>query len=280
MVKTKSIILQGSFENITKAIAHHLNIMHVEDLLFNFSETDFRKSNSEQIAFALEWACFGFDDFGEIILRDINKNRTGITIVDPFWMDDYEKPDYDAPEPPVSDEFLEERNLMISKRDEIVEDFLERLKKDGYIEHSFLDRDDVYSDDMYIDQGRIEELKITKSEQWDTLRLEELCRELNTCYSTESYLAVVMLLRTILNHIPPIFGHKIFSEFANNYGGKRNNKSFKKSMQNLDKSLKNIADRHLHQPIRQKESLPTRTQVDFRQDLDVLLEEVVRVLKE
>jgi hypothetical protein len=47
----------------------------------------------------------------------------------------------------------------------------------------------------------------------------------------------------------------------------------------LDRSLRNIADAHLHVQIRTSEVLPTGPQVDFRADLDVLLSEVVRVLK-
>ena len=47
-------------------------------------------------------------------------------------------------------------------------------------------------------------------------------------------------------------------------------------MRHLNKSLRNIADNMLHVQIRQIESLPNATQVEFRADLDRLLEEVVR----
>ena len=43
--------------------------------------------------------------------------------------------------------------------------------------------------------------------------------------------------------------------------------------------MRNISDSFLHSQIRQKEVLPNSTQVDCKQDLDVLLSEVVRVLK-
>ena len=52
----------------------------------------------------------------------------------------------------------------------------------------------------------------------------------------------------------------------------------KKSLR-LNEPLKNIANGFLHQTIRKKETLPTETQVDFRQDFDVLFEEIVRLLK-
>src|SRR5712672_4100537 len=45
-------------------------------------------------------------------------------------------------------------------------------------------------------------------------------------------------------------------------------KSFKASMQTLDRSLRNIADQHLHSPIRSSETLRNARQVDFGNDLD------------
>ncbi len=83
-----------------------------------------------------------------------------------------------------------------------------------------------------------------------------------------------MLVRAIVDHVPPIFGQKSFKEVANNYQG---SSSFKKSMLHLDQSLRNVADAHLHTHIRQRESLPSQTQVYFAQDLDVLLAEILRL---
>ena len=48
-------------------------------------------------------------------------------------------------------------------------------------------------------------------------------------------------------------------------------------MQRMETSLRNIADTHLHSPIRTREDVPTAVQVDFAADLDVLLGEVIRV---
>jgi hypothetical protein len=85
-----------------------------------------------------------------------------------------------------------------------------------------------------------------------------------------------MLVRAILDHVPPIFGLAKFSDIANNYHG---SKSFKESMKHLENSQRDIADHHLHVQIRSRESLPNKTQINFSADLDVLLSEVVRVLK-
>ena len=89
-------------------------------------------------------------------------------------------------------------------------------------------------------------------------------------------MATAMLIRSIADHIPPVFGFKTFAEVANNYAGAQ---SFRASMKNLDNSLRNIADAHLHVHIRRSETLPTEAQVPFQADLDVLLAEIVRVAK-
>ena len=127
----------------------------------------------------------------------------------------------------------------------------------------------------YVDLDRIEELRAISSTQFDLAKLVELCEEINRCYTSECYLAVAMLIRAVLDHVPPIFKCGSFVEVANNYGGR----SLKRSLQHLQNSSRNIADAHLHLPIRSRESLPNKTQVNFSNDLDVLLAEVVRILK-
>jgi hypothetical protein len=49
-------------------------------------------------------------------------------------------------------------------------------------------------------------------------------------------------------------------------------------MRRLEGAARTIADMHLHTPIRAQESLPSRTQVNFSNEIDVLLAEVIRVL--
>lgn len=128
----------------------------------------------------------------------------------------------------------------------------------------------------FIDLTRLQELSQTKNSDFDLTRLIRLCAELNDNFFRENFLSVAVIGRTITNHIPPIFGFGTFTEVVNNYGGS----SFKKSMNHLNGSLKNIADGILHDTIRKKESLPNSTQVNFSQDLDVLLAEIVRKLNE
>jgi hypothetical protein len=126
----------------------------------------------------------------------------------------------------------------------------------------------------YIDPQRIHELRQIKSPNFDLSKLIRLCEELNIAYFAGSFYTVGILVRTILDHVPPIFRASKFSEVANNYPG---GKSFQAAIRHLQDSARNIADISLHTHARKKEVLPTRTQIDFRNDLDLLLGEIVRL---
>ena len=128
----------------------------------------------------------------------------------------------------------------------------------------------------YISQERLAELKNLHPADFDLQRLIRLCEEIDTSYRNECWHAVAALTREVLDHVPPIFNQRTFEQVANNYSG---TKSFKDSMRHLQGSSRNIANAHLHTPIRRSESLPNRTQVNFAQDLDVLLGEIVRILR-
>jgi hypothetical protein len=136
------------------------------------------------------------------------------------------------------------------------------------------------TDASYVAQERIFALQQCSQHRWDFARLVELCREINVAAANQCHMSTAMLLRTVINHVPPVLGCKTFTEVANNYAGPGSQKSFKASMQHLEKSLRNIADTHLHVQIREREVIPTAVQVNFAADLDVLLGEVLRVVSE
>lgn len=127
-----------------------------------------------------------------------------------------------------------------------------------------------------MDGSRLGELRSQTSSAFDTSRLVRLAEALNVADANRCYMSVAMLVRAIADHVPPVFGCKTFTEVTNNYAGAT---SFKRSMSHLNSSLRPIADAHLHLQTRRREVLPTQTQVDFRADLDVLLAEVVRLMK-
>ena len=120
------------------------------------------------------------------------------------------------------------------------EDFIHSLNNEV---EEFSSYKSTYED--YVNFSRIQELKDLKkkgSNQFDLTKLIEICEELNKCYSNKCFLSVGMLLRSILDHVPPIFGKQNFIEVTNNYKGK----SFMKSMKHLQENSRDISDRFLH----------------------------------
>lgn len=129
---------------------------------------------------------------------------------------------------------------------------------------------------LYVHASRLGALRSLTGKQWDVARLVQLCDELNIAYANNCTMATAMLVRSIVDHVPPVLGCKTFNDVESSYAGA---KSFRASMKHLNHSLRNIADAHLHVQIRAKEVVPNALQVDFRADLDVLLAEVIRVLR-
>jgi len=126
----------------------------------------------------------------------------------------------------------------------------------------------------YVDHARIKELATIHSDQFDLSELITFCEELNVCWEKKCYHAVIFLTRKILDYVPPVFGYKNFSGVANNYDG---GKSFKQLMLRLDTASRKIADSHLHRQIRQIEPPINRVQVNFSNELDMLLQEIILV---
>ncbi|WNM18598.1 hypothetical protein [Flavobacterium capsici] len=136
----------------------------------------------------------------------------------------------------------------------------------------------IYKEDRlipnYISLSRINELKSLKT-PFDLSKLIRMCEELNSNFEKSNYYSVAMIGRAIIDHIPPLFNCKNFNEVANNYGSK----SIRGNLKHLNDSMRNISDGALHSHIRKSEPLPTSSQVNFSQDLDVLLGEIVAYYK-
>jgi hypothetical protein len=150
---------------------------------------------------------------------------------------------------------------------------------DAYISHvrgGFSKKKSTRPVKDFVNKARLEKLRLIKHPKFDLTRLIRYCEELNLCSTMECHLSVVMLVRAIIDHTPPIFDVKNFAGVVANYSG---SKSFKESMEQLDKVCRKIADDCLHVQIRRKESLPNATQVDFSHGLDMLLAEIVRRLE-
>lgn len=126
----------------------------------------------------------------------------------------------------------------------------------------------------YILPSRIDEIRAINSSKYDFSRLIAICEELNSAILNKCYFSIGMLIRSLIDHIPPLFEKNSFAEVANNYEG---DKSFKDLMKRLDKSQRLIADRYLHAQIGRKEILPSFVQIDFKAELDILLSEIIKI---
>lgn len=126
----------------------------------------------------------------------------------------------------------------------------------------------------FINRERLTALKQLASPVFDFSKLIRICEELDTNFLAENYFSVGMLLRAALDHVPPVFGSRSFAEVSNNYAGA---KSFKDLMASLETSSRKLSDGYLHTQIRNRETLPNKTQVDFSQAFDSLLAEIIRI---
>jgi len=153
-----------------------------------------------------------------------------------------------------------------------------KTRFDFYIVNEVSEKETVKKSEVvnYVDEERIKELASLPKDKFDTTKLVELCKELNQNYKWNNYFAVGALLRTILHHVPPVFGMKEFKHVASDYSW---GKSHKNRIMKLSESAKDIADNILHEHIRKLEVLPKKPRVDFKAELDILLAEIVTILK-
>ena len=123
---------------------------------------------------------------------------------------------------------------------------------------------------MFLDEGNILELKSIRG-RFDFAKLIQFCEELNDSYRRRNYLACMLLIRAVLNHVPPIFGAQTFGQVVANSG-----KSVKTVLSSLEDEARPIADLHTHILIRARESLPTKNQVEpYKASFEILIHEIL-----
>lgn len=187
--------------------------------------------------------------------------------------------DISLPEPDKSNQYYAEHGMYFGHHLEPLKNELELAL--GYFQgfeqsqaRQMESNEDKEPSEPYVSEKRINELRNVKSTRFDLSKLIRLCEELNVAHYNRSFMSIAMIGRAIIDHIPPIFSVKSLSEIST-YSGAQ---SFKESVAKLNDFLRKIADSHLHVRIRSKEVLPEFPQVDFRQPLDSLLSEIVRIL--
>jgi len=62
----------------------------------------------------------------------------------------------------------------------------------------------------YISLSIIKGLETCKSKKYDLQKLVQICKEINYASSNNSYISIGVLIRAIIDHIPPIFSKNHF----------------------------------------------------------------------
>jgi hypothetical protein len=116
----------------------------------------------------------------------------------------------------------------------------------------------------------IERLSAARSSKLDLTCLVRMCREINSSVSHGNIVATALLMRAVLNYVPPVFGHETFPQVLANIG-----RSLKESFDHLENGLRKIADFHTHRRIGATDSYPSIAQVEpFKPQFELLLHEV------
>jgi hypothetical protein len=128
----------------------------------------------------------------------------------------------------------------------------------------------VVSNAAFVDPSIIVQLKSAKC-AFDLSKLVRFCEELNDAYRRGNYLACALLIRAVMNHVPPIFGAHTFAQIVAGSG-----KSAKAVLARLEDEARPIADLHTHILIRNREPLPTKHQVEpYKTGFEILMHEIL-----
>nr|WP_290228151.1 DUF2513 domain-containing protein [Trichocoleus desertorum] len=150
-----------------------------------------------------------------------------------------------------------------------VKDLINNLKYINQTDAHLRQESNLVSD--FVDHKIIEELRSVVSLSFDLSKVIRFCEEINSSFSSGNYIATTLLMRALINHIPPVFGQKTFQQVISQVS-----KSRRELFKPLEEVSRDVADLHTHDLIRHKENLPTRNQVEpFKPNLEVLLHEIV-----
>jgi hypothetical protein len=135
--------------------------------------------------------------------------------------------------------------------------------------------DDVANNAAFLNTDVLIKRKAIKGARLDTTKLVKMCEELNDAYGRGNYISSVLLLRAIINHVPPVFGASTFSEAVAHQG-----RSVKAILTRLNEDARPIADLHTHFLMRATEQLPTKNQIEpYKAGFEVLIQEVIVSLR-
>lgn len=122
-----------------------------------------------------------------------------------------------------------------------------------------------------IEPKLIDQLSAVTSVNQDVTFLVQMCREINSCFAHGNVVATTLLMRAVLNYVPPLFGQETFSQVV-----AQTSRSLKDCFHHLENGLRKIADFHTHRRITTAEFCPSPAQVEpFKLQFELLLQELL-----
>lgn len=130
----------------------------------------------------------------------------------------------------------------------------------------------------FFDENLLMQLSSKTNPNFDFSKLIKFCYETNANYSQGNFLSALILLRAILNHIPPIFGSTAFQNLVTTYNINRRigkNEIF----DNLQNGMRKFGDFHNHDVIKRVEVLPSKNQIEpFKPSFEYLIQEIIKTV--
>lgn len=130
----------------------------------------------------------------------------------------------------------------------------------------------------YLDAGLLTDLESAAARTtWKAHKLLALCRELNSNHAAGNPYACAALIRAVLDHVPPVFGHKDFKQVAaqHTFTVQRTDKAHAQKLA----GFKDIADDALHRPISANVPVITMSDLPEPTRLNALLNELLTLLR-
>ena len=124
----------------------------------------------------------------------------------------------------------------------------------------------------FIDASLLERIRKLRSKKFDLAKLLRFAEELNENFDRGNYLSCALLMRAIINHVPPLFGYTTFGQVVANSA-----KSVKALLNHLEEGARDVGDLHTHDTVNRFSMPPPRNQLEpYKAPLEVLFNEIER----
>ena len=124
----------------------------------------------------------------------------------------------------------------------------------------------------FIDSALVNKIRSLDSRRFNLSKLVRFAEELNESYRRGHYLSCALLIRAIVNHVPPLFGCVTFSQVVASSG-----RSVKAILNQLEEGARDIGDLHTHETVDRFSTPPTKNQVEpYKPPVEILFKEIER----